>query len=761
MIKDFDPQGIDGFLSGEEWLLCQEDHTPELNRRYETVFTLTNGYMGTRGSLEEGSENEYPGNYLAGIFDKSEALARELVNIQNWLGIKVYSGNNLLSADVCEVIEFKRVLDMQKGILVKKMKLRDARGGETLIEGLRFLSRSDVHRAAIKLYITPLNYSGKMSVESTIDGSVTNSKDDPKQKVKHLRLIENSSLNNRGCYLETSTRDDNCRIGLGAMLRVCSENMENSIINFRKFSVCGEASVERCEFEVNEKQTIELEKYVLTHTSKDDPGIDLKSLVEKELEEFVNEGIDKELDLHIKKYEQLWYAADIKIDGDCKANKALRFNIFHLMSTANIFDPGVGIAAKALHGEGYKGHVFWDMEIFMLPFFIYTNPQAARTLLMYRYRLLEAAKENAAKNGYRGAQYPWESADTGKEETPDWCYGFDGSIIEVLTGNMEIHITSDVAFAVYEYYRATGDNDFMINYGIEMFIETARFWSSRCEYDKELDRYEINNVIGPDEFHEPVNNNCYTNYFAKWNIGKAIELIEEFKLKFSREIENLMAKTSLTCAELGKWTEVNGRIYIPYDKKTKLIEQFEGYFKKKDCIIDEYDENDMPVWPKGVEIPELNKTQLVKQADVVMLMTLLDREFDEETKRVNYKYYEKRTMHKSSLSPGVYSIMGLRVGDRSRAYRYFMRTANVDLLDNQGNTAQGLHAAAAGGAWQAAVFGFGGMHADKDGKLCFKPCMPDEWKGMSFKVYWKGRLISVRITKDYIEIIDEGEQCNV
>jgi len=747
-------EDVNNLISDDKWLIFQNEYNTEVNPRYETLFTLTNGYMGVRGTFEEGSEGERSGNFIAGIFDKSDAQVREIVNAQNWLRIKLYVEGEELSLDKCQLIEFKRILDMKKGILFRSMLIKDSKDRITRIEGYRFISRSDLHRSAIKLFVTPVNYSGVVGIESIIDGTVLNSADSPKHRVKHLKVADNSSLNKSGVYLETATIDDDIRIATGSAVRLYhyEDKEKNNIAKFKRFLPLGEMSIEYFEFDSTENKTVVIDKFVITYTSRDVRKDLLKSTVEKELFAFAGEGIDKELQRHIEVYEELWSVADINIEGDEEADKALRFNIFHLMSSVNENDPLVSIAAKALHGEGYKGHVFWDTEIFMLPFFIYVYPQAARTLLMYRYNMLDAARKNAALNGYKGAQYPWESADTGEEETPKWGFDYKGNPVRIWTGDLEHHITADIAFAVWEYFRATEDIEFMLNYGAEIIFETARFWVSRCEYVKELDRYEINNVIGPDEFHEHVDNNAYTNYLAKWNIKKGLELINMLKEKYPEHYHAISNKICLTNEEMEKWKEVEEKIYIPYDKDKKLIEQFEGYFDKKDYVIDKFDENNMPIWPEGVDITKLGDTQLIKQADVVMLMLLLGEEFDEETKRINYEYYEKRTMHKSSLGPSMYAIMGLKVGDHKNAYQSFMRSANVDLVDNQGNTKEGLHAASAGGTWQVAVFGFGGMEIDKEGALNINSWLPEKWDKLSYKVFWKGNLIEVIVTKQEVTV---------
>lgn len=738
---------VSGLLSDEKWLICQNNYNNKLNHRYETIFTLANGYMGVRGTLEDGADDKYAGTYIAGIFDKSDAKVKELVNIQNSLGVRFYIEGKRLKLEECNIMGFNRILDMKKGILYKNILLKDSYGRITRIEGYRFLSHNNLHRSAIRLFITPINYYSDASLENIINGNIVNS-----SGVKHLRLIENSSFKNGGCYLEMATNDDDIRIGTSSYVEIHGIDSNNGIIKNRKYNPLGEISSECLDINVFNNMTIEVDKFIVTYTSRDVHKNDLKNIIEKDLYDFANEGIDNELIKHTKEYEELWDVANVDIEGDNDADKALRFNIFQLMSSVNKNDPMVSIAARALHGEGYKGHVFWDTEIFMLPFFIYEYPKAAKTLLMYRYNMLDAARQNAKINGYKGAQYPWESADNGTEETPKWGIDYKGNPMRILTGEIEYHITADVAFAVYEYFRATDDIDFMINYGMEIIIEAARFWTSICKYNKKLDRYEINDVIGPDEFHEHVNNNAYTNYLAKWNIKKAIELIHIMKKEYTLKYEKLSNKIDLSEKELEKWQEVLSKIYIPFYKEKNLIEQFEGYFQKKDYIIDKFDKNNMPLWPDDVDVTKLNDTQLVKQADVLMLLLLLENEFDEETKKANYEYYQKRTMHKSSLGPGMYSIMGLKVGDCNNAYNSFLRSAKVDLIDNQGNTKEGFHAASAGGTWQVAIFGFGGVSIDENEILNINPWLPNIWNKLTYRLYWKGNLLQISITKYDVDI---------
>lgn len=458
----------------------------------------------------------------------------------------------------------------------------------------------------------------------------------------------------------------------------------------------------------------------------------------------MEDGLETELRFHENVYDAMWEEADVCFEGDPELNRAVRFNIFHLMSTGNETDDRVSVGAKLLTGEEYGGHAFWDIELFMLPFFSYVFPKMAQNMENYRYYLLDAARENAKKNGYKGAQYPWESADDGTEQCPDWTIEPDGTCYRCYVAMYEHHVTADVAYGIYDYVRITKDLDFLYGRGAEVLTETARFWASRCEYVTEKDRYEINQVTGPDEWHEPVNNNLYTNYFARWNLRYVMSLIRTMKEERPDDYEALMKKTGLKEEELEFWNTVQSKIYLPRKEGTNLLEQFEGYFQLKDVVIDQYDENDWPIRPEALKTCKARETQILKQPDVVLLLHLLGEEFEPELMKENYDYYEKRTLHGSSLSPSIYSVMGLKVGDDSKAYRYLKRAALIDLLNLQKNTREGIHAANAGGVWQTIVFGFAGVSIGKDGILNVKPNMPKEWSSLTFRLHYDNAWLEIR-----------------
>jgi len=740
MIRSRFSKPLKELLSKDEWLILQENYNPAENLTYESLFCLTNGYLGTRGSYEEGTDKSIPCTYINGVFDQSETFMRELANMPNWLGIRLYVEKELIGIENCEVREFSRVLDMKKALLVKRMILRDAKGRETLIEGVRLISRAHLHRIGIRLYVTPLNYQGLIEVESIIDGSVINFCDAPRFKVKHTYMTDNSAIGETGAYVEVATRDRHQHVGTGSIMRI--EQGGNDIMKSRVFHPFGEQAVEFRDFELEQGSTAIITKYASVYTERERQRNHLKECVSREIDDFIKSGFEAEIKDHTAVYARMWEEADIRIEGDFELNRAIRFNIFHLMSTGSESDDRINVGAKLLHGEEYGGHAFWDTELFMLPFFAHVFPRTAANLESYRYHLLDAARENAAKNGYKGAQYPWESADDGTEQCPAWTIEPDGTCYRCYVADYEHHVTAAVAYGVYNYVKITRDTKFLYGKGLEILIETARFWASRCEYNEIRERFEIRQVTGPDEWHEPVDNNLYTNYLAKWNMRYVLELVQ-----YCREnLKQIYGELDVTETELAEWNCRQEHMYLPQGRDSKILEQFEGYFKLREVTIKAYDENDWPIKPDILNHLDRQQTQVIKQADVMMLMYLLPEEFDEETRQLNYAYYEKRTLHGSSLSPSIYSIMGLKVQDASKAYRYLQRAAFLDLKDLQKNTREGIHAANAGGVWQTVIFGFAGVSVLEDGVLCIEPRLPAVWNSISFRLHYGEAWLEINIS---------------
>ena len=371
-------------------------------------------------------------------------------------------------------------------------------------------------------------------------------------------------------------------------------------------------------------------------------------------------------------------------------------------------------------------------------------------MLLYRYRRLDAAKEIAREHGYEGAMFAWESAGSGKEDTPDRAKDLDGKVIKIHTGKFEHHITADIAYAVYHYYNATHDEKFLLNYGYEVLFETARFWASRVQQNKRRRRYEIRHVIGPDEFHTDVDNNAFTNMMAKWNLITACKMFQKLRRSDQKACKALTERIKLTGKEVGRWKLIAANICIKSNRK-QVIEQFDGYFKKKEVKITEWDENLIPVAPRKITPRDYEKTQLVKQADIIMLLHLLSDVFNIRTKRENYKYYLERTLHKSSLSLPIYAMAAIEVGDYNKAYKFFNTALHADVSNVNTNTADGIHAACMGGTWQVLIHGFAGVRMQKS-MLTISPSLPAAWKRIIFSMCWRKRLFQIEAQRDMVKI---------
>ncbi|HSK88701.1 MAG TPA: glycoside hydrolase family 65 protein, partial [Anaerolineales bacterium] len=447
------------------------------------------------------------------------------------------------------------------------------------------------------------------------------------------------------------------------------------------------------------------------------------------------------LEAHLQAWGREWERCDVQIEGDDEAQIAIRFNQFQLLIAAPRHDNRVNIGAKTLSGFGYRGHSFWDTEIFMLPLFIYTAPEIARNLLNYRYQRLPAARQKAHANGFDGAQFAWESADTGEEVTPTWVphYADRTKLIRIWTGDIEIHISADIAYSAHRYWQVTGDDPWFIAQGAELMLDTAKFWAARAEWNDEAKYYELNDVIGPDEYHDHVDNNFYTNRMAQWNLQTALDVLDWLKVNAPAKADELTQRLELSQELLAQWKEVLTRIYLP-TRPDGLIEQFEGYFQRRDVDLASLE-------PRGISAQTLfgiegcNETQVIKQPDVLMLQYLLRRDFTDEQVRINYDYYSARTDHTygSSLGPSIQAIMACDVGKPDDAYEHFIRAARADLRDVRGNAEDGIHGASAGGTWQAIVFGFGGLHLTPQG-WSTEPRLPKHWKRLVFRFLYHGEL---------------------
>jgi len=461
------------------------------------------------------------------------------------------------------------------------------------------------------------------------------------------------------------------------------------------------------------------------------------------------QGYETLLEANTGLWEEIWDVADVIVEGDIEAQFALRFNIFQLIIAAPRFTDRASIGAKTLSGFGYRHHAFWDTEIFMLPLFTFTQPDIARNMLMYRYHNLPGARAKAAGNGYEGAQFAWESAGDGSEVTPTWVPNPDEptGLLRIWTGDIEIHITADIAYAAVQYWQVTGDDAWMRDYGVEIILDGAKFWASAAQFEDD-GKYHYRNVIGPDEYHDRIDDNAFTNAMAKWHLETALEMLAWLRKNHPQRHAELSAGLDLNEARLAHWGDIIGGMHFPEDPEIGLIEQFSGYLDLEDADL-----TVMRDPARRVSMPDLlgiegcARTQILKQPDVLILQYLLPDRFSPEQVRVHYDYYDPRTDHEhgSSLGPSISAIMACRVGDIEAAYEHFMRAGRADLQDVRHNASDGIHGASAGGLWQAAVCGFGGLQVGEHGWRT-EPALPSHWTRLRFRFFHRGKLHTVDLS---------------
>jgi len=729
----------------EDWAIFEDDISGEEIRFRETLFALGNGYIGVRGTLEEGYRGGYPGTYIAGIYDQGKGKAAEIVNIPNPLCLEIYVDGKKVSMDKMEVVEHRRVLDMKKATLSRHTVFAHA-GKRYEYESLRFLSLRDMHLGVLRFSFRALDDDAHVVVKRTMNGTTKNEIQAVGEPIKHYAVTRTADAGSGALYLEAGTEDSGILIGIASADDVGTGKLQ-SVVETKCYTN-GESVVRESCFDARKGKRYRFNEYISIYTSRDVEG-DVKTTCLNEVESARKYETPYLLKRHVAAWDNRWRYSDIRTEGDSPAQRAIRFNIYHLLIAAPPEDLDVSIAAKSLSGEWYKGHIFWDTEIYVLPFFTYTQPAIARNLLLYRYRRLSQARINAKLQKYKGALFPWESAASGEDETPKWWRGPDGVLIEVYTRQIQHHIVSDIAYAVATYYRATNDDKFMLDYGAELIFETARFWASRVSYNKKLSLYEAKEVTGPDEYHKGVDNNSYTNYLARWNLLYAAELYNKFLEMHQNRLKKLSQKMDLSRNEVAKWRDIGNKIMFLIGKNG-LIEEFQGYFGKRNDVIEQWDEKGMPVYSKDEE--ELKHTQLVKQADVMLLLHLFPNNFTADIKKMNFDYYDARTTHLSSLSPCIYAILAADLNDINKAYKYFRYAVNGDLKDYFGNTELGIHAASLGGVWQLVINGFAGVTVKGD-ILSINPRLPRNWQSLEFKLIWRGNNISFRVSGDKVEVL--------
>lgn len=722
-------------MNTSDWVVTEETFEPARLSHFETVFTQGNGYLGTRGNFEEYYPGQEATTFVHGVFDDLPVTFTELANLPDWTDLEIWLDGERFNMVEGQLLEYRRQLDLSTALLTREVRWRSPHGKVTHLVFSRFASRANEQLCVLGLDITAENYYGKLEVHSALNGDVSN------QQFKHWDWL-GQQVDKHGISLELVTRKSKVPLTMRQAIQFDGDVESQTRLDLRNHPA--EALIANLTL----GKTASLTKITAIEVDPFEEGNRQKYSTTK----LANVTFDQEFKRHAKLWQADWQQADVVIEGDEEAQLAIRFNIYHMLIAGPRHTERVNIGAKTLSGYGYRGHAFWDTEVFMLPFFIYTFPQIGRNLLSYRFHNLPGARRKAAANDFEGAQYPWESAATGDEVTPTWVPDPEDrtKLIRIWTGDIEIHISSDIVWAILQYWRATSDDQFMLNRGAEIILETSKFWNSRFEWNARRKRYDVTNVVGPDEYHDRIDNNAYTNYLAVWQIKQAVEVVAWLEAHPDPYAKELLSRLQLTKKVLAEWLAKTEKVYLPSDPKTGLIEQFDGYFKLEDVRFKDY-----PGRTESMQsilgIEGVAQTKILKQPDVVMLMSLLPDLFDRKTIETNYDYYTPRTdlEYGSSLGPSIQTIMAVKRGDMHNAYENFMRAGRADLKDVRGNASDGIHGASAGGMWQAAVFGFGGLQF-ADGGWKVEPKLPAHWTRLEFRFSWKGEQQIVDIKNDEV-----------
>ncbi len=756
----------------EAWKLIYEGWNPEQQKLREALCTLGNGYFATRGAREEAAAGDvhYPGTYLAGGYNRRESTVagrvienEDLVNWPNWLCLtfRIEGGPWFHINDVV-VQQYRQELDLKRGVLTHHITFRDEESRITHLTTQRFVSMHDENLAAIHWKLDPHNWSGRIEVRTALDASVKNAGVDRYRALngQHLTWLESGQFGEAGIYTLVETNQSHIRMAQATRLKIYYEQDDIPVKLERKTVENNEIVVQHLEFEVQQHHIVCFEKIVGLYTSRDlgitEPQLEACQKIQR-AGRFAELLADHEL-----AWGRLWSRSDLEISNHGEAQGIVRLHIFHLFQTVSphSIEKDAGAPARGWHGEAYRGHIFWD-ELFIFPFINYTMPTVTEALLMYRYRRLDEARIAAREAGYEGAMYPWQSGSNGREESqlihlnpksgrwlPDDTY-------------LQRHVSSAIAYNVWQYYEVTNDLEFMHFYGAEMFIEIARFWASIAELDEERNRYVINGVVGPDEYHthypdsdEPgLNNNAYTNFMAAWvlkNAQKILKLLNE-----DRRTE-LLAQLGIPTDELGHWDVISRKMYIPF-LEDGIISQFEGYEHLAELDLEKYREQfgqsirlDRVLESEG---DDPNKYKVSKQADVLMLFYLFSAEvlqemfehmnypFDPQTIPDNIEYYLARTSHGSTLSQVVYSWVWSRA-NREKAWYHFEKALTSDVHDVQGGTTpEGIHLGAMGGTIDLVQRCYTGLEV-RDGVLWLNPVLPQGIRELKFNLRYRSQTLN-------------------
>ncbi|MCB0646041.1 MAG: glycoside hydrolase family 65 protein [Saprospiraceae bacterium] len=734
------------YIKEHAWIIEETDFDDQVNEISESIFSIGNGKMGLRANFEESySGKSLEGHYVGGVYypDKTRVgwwkngypeYFAKVINAPKWIGLDIKIDGKPLDLYLAkEIMEFRRVLDMRSGLLLRSFKIKMDENLTVQVVAERFVSMADGELGALK-YTLSSNMPARLDLSSYLTTDVANrdSNYDEKFWIPGQNYASPSLT-----YVEATTKKTNYKLGVAATTKVISEGQE---------VVCEQHGQD--EFTASQKYTMTLtqDPVVITKvaavvSSFDHGQADLKHLSQKKLTEVSGKSFEDLKKDHSEVWEHLWNDCDIEIEGDIAAQQGIRFNIFHLLQTYTGKDARLNIGPKGFTGEKYGGVTYWDTEAYCIPFYLFTaGEEVARNLLVYRYNHLEKAIENAAKIGFKNgaALYPMVTMN-GEECHNEWEITFE-----------EIHRNGAIAYAIYDYIRVTGDKMYLVSHGLEVLIAISRFWAQRVNWSAAKNAYVMLGVTGPNEYENNVNNNWYTNYIAKWCLKYTSSMIKEVSRDHKSTWNSISTKLGFQAEEIEHWHEIINKIYLPYDEEKQVFLQQDGFLDKDLAPASAIPVQERPInqhwsWDR------ILRSCYIKQADVLQGLHFFENHFDDETVARNFDFYEPMTVHESSLSPCVHVILASRIGRLGKAYELYQRTARLDLNDYNNDTEDGLHITSMAGTWMSIVKGFGGLKV-VDGQLHIQPALPENWKSYSFKVKFRNNVVAVKVSPEEVEI---------
>lgn len=748
------------YIKAHEWQIIEEGFDPHYNRISESIFSLGNGRMGQRANFEEEYSGEtLRGSYVAGVYypDKTRVgwwkngypeYFAKVLNAPNWIGIHISVETQKLDLAKCKVEDFKRILDMKTGLLSRSFAATFADGKKVKVESKRFCSMANGEIGAIRYSITPLNFSAKATLSIYVDADVVNTDSNYDEKFWE-EVYKESSEGEAIVTAQTKKTFFHVTTGMRYELQVDGKTASVDRINKEQREKFAGNVVQ---LDLSEGKELVIYKYGAVLSSENHPKDQMVSACKSVLADAAGQGFDRLLEAHAKVWQHKWEESDITIDGDVAAQQGIRFNIFQLTQTYTGEDERLNIGPKGFTGEKYGGSTYWDTEAYCLPFYLGTSEQkVARNLLVYRYKHLQRAIENAEKLGFTNgaALYPMVTIN-GEECHNEWEITFE-----------EIHRNGAIAYAIYDYIGYTGDESYLAEYGFEVLLGISRFWSQRITWSTDKNKFVMLGVTGPNEYENNVNNNWYTNTIASWTLEYTLQALDYVKKNAAEKYQEIAKRTKFDEAkETSRWKEIVEKMYFPVDERRGIFLQQDGFLDKEILSVSDLRKEDRPLNQKW-SWDRILRSCFIKQADVLQGLYFFEDRFSIESIRKNFDFYEPMTVHESSLSPCVHVILASKLGYKQQAYELYLRTARLDLDDYNNDTEDGCHITSMAGTWMSVVKGFGGMRV-RNGALHFNPFIPDQWKSYSFRLEFRGRVIKVRVSSGKFEaILESGEPMEI